>query len=186
MYLLSALRQCHYYLRKYIQEGDLVVDATAGNGHDTLLLAKLVGPQGKVLSIDIQEEALKRSRELLSKEGYLNIVELIKGNHAQLDKLVQEEVQAVVFNLGYLPKGDHSIVTQPPETIEAIKKALDLIKSKGILAIVSYHGHETGKEEKKLLEEYLRTIEQNYATVLKYEFINQINYPPLLYLVEKI
>lgn len=38
----------------YVHEGDTVVDATAGNGGDTLWLARAVGPGGCVYAFDTE------------------------------------------------------------------------------------------------------------------------------------
>lgn len=43
-----------------VSPGDTVVDATCGNGHDTLALARLVGPHGCVIALDIQVSAVLR------------------------------------------------------------------------------------------------------------------------------
>ncbi len=184
MYLLSSLQQSHYYLAKALQPGHLAVDATAGNGHDTIFLARLVAPHGKVYSIDIQEKALARTRKLLAQEGCQHLVKTIRGNHADLAQLVEEKVQAVVFNLGYLPGGNHSITTKPAYTIAAVQGALQIVNPGGLILIVAYHGHEDGKTEVKELSKFLMGINQKKVTVAKYEFINQINYPPILFALE--
>ena len=60
MFLNTKLTEMiHEILRPIIKPGDLVVDATLGNGFDTLFLAKAVGPQGKVIGFYIQECAIE-------------------------------------------------------------------------------------------------------------------------------
>ena len=34
---------CHHFMENHVKEGDLCIDATAGNGNDTLFLCELVG-----------------------------------------------------------------------------------------------------------------------------------------------
>ena len=64
----NALKLAHEYLRENVREGDTVVDATAGKGRDTLLLASLVGEKGKVFSIDIQQTAIDGAKTLISEK----------------------------------------------------------------------------------------------------------------------
>ena len=52
-----------YVTLDYIREGDLVIDATCGNGNDTLLLSAAVGESGDVLAVDIQEEAVEKTKK---------------------------------------------------------------------------------------------------------------------------
>lgn len=55
--------------RKYVGKGDVVVDATCGNGHDTLALLQMVADQeskrGRVYALDIQDSALASTSTLL-------------------------------------------------------------------------------------------------------------------------
>jgi predicted methyltransferase len=140
---------------QYISEGDIVIDATAGNGRDTLALAKLAGSSGKVYAFDIQESAIKKTRTLLEKEGLLKRCELIQGSHLRIKELIPEsakgKIAAVVFNLGYLPGGGKEVVTQAETTLPAVVKALDLIRPGGIIAVTMYSGHPKGAEEKTAL-----------------------------------
>ena len=55
---LSLVQQAHATLAAIISEGDITIDATVGNGHDTLFLARHVGASGTVYGFDIQEAAL--------------------------------------------------------------------------------------------------------------------------------
>ena len=172
------------YLENIIQEGDVVVDATMGNGYDTVYLAKKVGENGKVYAFDVQEEALKSTTKKVNKEE-LNNVELILDGHQNMDKYVKEEVSCIVFNLGYLPRAKHQIITKADTTLEAIKKGLELLKPNGVMSIAIYSGHEGGMEEKNEVYKYTETLDQNYFNVLCTKFIYQINNPPELLLIEK-
>ena len=172
------------YLENIIQEGDVVVDATMGNGYDTVYLAKKVGENGKVYAFDVQEEALKSTTKKVNKEE-LNNVELILDGHQNMDKYVKEEVSCIVFNLGYLPRAKHQIITKADTTLEAIKKGLELLKPNGVMSIAIYSGHEGGMEEKNSVYEFVKNLDQNEFNVLESGFINQINNPPQLVLIEK-
>ena len=173
------------FLEKVIQKGDVVIDATMGNGYDTVYLGNLVGDSGKVYAFDVQEEAIKSTIKKVERDDMTSRVELILDGHENLDTYVKEEVACVVFNLGYLPRAKHIIITKPDTTLEAIKKSLKLLKPNGIISIAAYIGHEGGLEEKNYICEYLNSLDQSEFNVLHMQFTNQINNPPQLILVEK-
>ena len=173
------------FLDKIVQKGDVVIDATMGNGYDTIYLGNLVGENGKVYAFDVQEEAIKSTKKKVERENMTDRVELILDGHQNLDKYVKEEVSCVVFNLGYLPRAKHVVITKPDTTLEAIKKSLKLLKPNGIISIAAYIGHEGGLEEKNYICEYLDNLNQNEFNVLHMQFTNQINNPPQLILIEK-
>ena len=173
------------FLDKIVQKGDIVIDATMGNGYDTIYLGNLVGENGKVYAFDVQEEAIKSTKKKVERDNMTDRVELILDGHQNLDKYVKEEVSCVVFNLGYLPRAKHVVITKPDTTLEAIKKSLKLLKPNGIISIAAYIGHEGGLEEKNYICEYLDNLNQNEFNVLHMQFTNQINNPPQLILIEK-
>ena len=169
-------------LEEAVSPGDCVIDGTAGNGHDTLFLAELTGPSGKVFAFDIQQEAIKATSEKV--RGYQH-VELVHDSHAKIQEYVKESVSAAVFNLGYLPKGDHSIITKAQSTLTALQQCLDLLQANGVLLVVVYSGHEGGSEERDAVMEFVSALPQKSFGVLKYEFVNQKHSPPFLLAVEK-
>jgi tRNA A58 N-methylase Trm61 len=168
-----------------IKRGSNVLDCTVGNGNDTFLLAKLVGTTGKVYGFDIQSQAIDNTCKLLGDSGLRDIVTLIKDSHEFIDKYIDEKLSFIIYNLGYLPKGDKSIKTNSVSTIRSVEKALKLLDNNGLLVLTVYTGHEGGMEEKDVLEEFFTKLNQKEFNVLKYDFINQVNNPPLLYCVEK-
>ena len=173
------------FLEKVVNKGDVVIDATMGNGYDTVYLGNLVGEDGKVYAFDVQEEAIKSTRKKVERDNMTDRVELILDGHENLDKYVDEEVACVVFNLGYLPRAKHVVITKPDTTLQAIKKSLDLLKPNGVISIAAYIGHEGGMEEKDYICEYLNNLDQKEYNVLHMQFTNQINNPPQLILIEK-
>jgi predicted methyltransferase len=183
-HLKKALLQAHDYVRMLVGEGDRVIDATMGNGNDTLFLAGLVGPQGRVFAFDIQEQALNRTRERLEKAGVLDRCQLILDGHEHMDRYLEGPVKLVIYNLGYLPNGDHSIGTRAPTTIAAIEKSLSLISPDGMVIVVIYHGGDSGFEERDALLDYFNQMDCRRYTVMKTEFVNQINCPPILICIE--
>ncbi len=141
----------HHFLAEHVKPGDVVLDATAGNGHDTAWLAERVGQQGRVWAIDIQPLALERTSSRLEELGLRGRVELLLGNHAGLDRLLPEnlsgELAAAVFNLGYLPGTDHRCVTQPDSTIIALEQTLRWLRPGGAISLLVYRGHPEGPAE---------------------------------------
>ena len=182
MTLQRVLPYTKQLLEQAISPGDCVVDGTAGNGHDTLFLAKLTGVSGKVFAFDIQAEAIKATGERVQEFQH---VELVHDSHAKINEYVKEPISAAVFNLGYLPKGDHSIITKAQSTLAALEQCLELLTVNGLLLIVVYSGHEGGSEERDAVMEFISALPQKSFDVLKYEFINQQHSPPFLLAVEK-
>lgn len=172
-----------------VSNGDIVVDATVGNGHDTALLANLVGENGHVYGFDIQDVAINNTKVKLEQENLLPQVTLVQKSHDQLKNIIPShyhgQVTAAIFNLGYLPGGDKNIVTKPDSTIDAIEQLLELMKPEGIIVLVIYHGHEEGAYERDELLKYVSNIDQKVAHVLNYRFINQVNNPPFIIAIEK-
>ncbi|MDY5846598.1 MAG: class I SAM-dependent methyltransferase [Bariatricus sp.] len=170
---------CHHFLKEYIQENDCCVDATAGNGNDTEFLCQMVGEGGKVYAFDVQEEALKNTRERLQREGLEKRTVLIHDGHEKLLDYVKEEIAAVVFNFGYLPGGDHRISTKAETSIRAVEQGLSLLKKGGVMSLCIYSGGDTGYEEKHALLSYLQGLDSKKWLVLVHSFYNRKNDPPL-------
>lgn len=165
-----------------INPGDTVVDATCGNGHDTLFLSGLV-PDGKVYSFDIQPEAIESAQQ---KTKDATNIEYILDSHANIDSYIKDPIKVAMFNLGYLPQGDKSITTLPTSTIEAIDKLHKQLEVGGRIIIVVYHGHPEGRNEKDALLSHLQQYDQKHSQVLQYQFINQANHAPFLIVIEKL
>lgn len=173
-------------LEKLIKEGDTVVDATAGNGNDTAFLAGLVGETGRVYAFDIQQKAIEKTSERLQTMGLFERVSVIHDGHQNMDLYVKEAVRTVVFNLGYLPRGDHNIHTEGDTTVEAINKAMELIVPNGLVILVVYYGGDSGFDEKEHVLDYIKTIDSTRFAVMQTEFVNQPNCPPILVCIEKL
>ncbi len=62
---INTLKCIQQAWRQALQPGDHCIDATAGRGHDTIALARLVGTTGTVTAFDIQPEALASTEALL-------------------------------------------------------------------------------------------------------------------------
>ena len=186
MKLQRVLQYAQHLLKDSVEEGDTVVDATAGNGHDTLFLAQLVGDNGQVYAFDVQKSAVDATLHRLLDNGLEHRALVLHTGHEEIAKHVQKPVAAAIFNLGYLPGSDHDIITKPNTTIQAIQALLDLLKVGGIIVLVIYHGHEGGKEERDAVIDYVSKLPQKFVHVLRYEFLNQQNDPPFIIALEKV
>ena len=193
MAILRILDFTKKLLQEHIEPGDWVVDATVGNGHDTIFLAEQVGPTGHVFGFDIQKQAIENTQLQLTTLKYLERVTLFHSGHenmlSQLEQIQHEtnhserymqQISAVTFNLGYLPGGDHQIKTQSPTSLAALEQALNLIKVGGIVTLVIYRGHDGGADEAKQIERFCSSLPQKQFDVLRYELTNQKNTPPYL------
>jgi tRNA G37 N-methylase Trm5 len=189
MKLEGVLPFARTLLRSFCKEGDIVIDATCGNGNDTLFLSKQVGEEGKVYAFDIQTQAIEKSKQRLTDNLADHNVTFFHASHDEmmnlLPKTVTGQVSAAIFNLGYLPGSDKSITTKGSSTIDAIKQLLHILKPEGIIILVIYYGHEEGKREKDQVLDYVKNLNQNEVHVLQYEFINQKNDPPFVVAIEK-
>ncbi|MTV83059.1 class I SAM-dependent methyltransferase [Secundilactobacillus folii] len=187
MNLQSALRYSHTLLNNVIANGDTVVDATMGNGNDTLFLAICVGPTGHVLAFDVQQQALKATQTQLVLTGLAKRVQLIHDGHENIERYLkpETEIAAAIFNLGYLPGSDKQVITHGPTTIIALKACLKHLRKGGIVALVVYYGHPGGEAEKDAVLDAVKALDQHQFQVLQYGFINQIHQPPFLLAVQK-
>ncbi|AEP01602.1 class I SAM-dependent methyltransferase [Weizmannia coagulans] len=189
MNMLPVLSFAHLLLEKAVKSGGFAIDATAGNGHDTVFLAKRVGEGGKVFAFDIQPEAVRRTKERLEKEGLVTRAELFCTGHEHASECIPAalhgKISGAVFNLGYLPDSDKTVITRPESTIAALEQIFSMLETGGIIAVVVYHGHEGGAYERDRLLDYVKQLDQKKAHVLRYEFLNQANHPPFLIAIEK-
>lgn len=167
-----------FKLRFNYDKNNIFIDATAGNGEDTKFLATL----GYVYSFDIQEEAIKATRNKVSSSN----VKIIKDSHVNIDKYVSQGVNGAVFNLGYLPGGDKTITTIAENTLIALKKILVLLKRGGLVMIVLYPGHEEGLKEELEILKYIESLNQKEFTGVNLKYINRINNSPYPILIERL
>lgn len=178
-------------LRQTLHPGDTAVDATAGNGHDTLSMAELVGNMGKVIAIDLQADAIEATKARLRTAGQIDQCKLIRGDHATvLERLAIERassVAAITFNLGYLPGGDKRITTSPDTTHRALEASKALLWKGGLLLVTAYRGHAGGMEEAREVEAWMRTLPDTAWQVAAREpqIHNPERIPPVLWIARK-
>lgn len=181
----SPVAFSHLLLTEHIGAGALVVDATAGNGFDTLFLAELIGETGQVIAFDRQKVAIETTKARLEKCRLLNRVKLIHDDHQKIRDYISKPIDGILFNLGYLPGGDQGIITTGPSTLKAVTAGLQLLKSGGLMVIVAYAGHPGGKEEVTTLLGFLQGLDGKLFNVLHYHFLNQPKTPPQVLAVKK-
>jgi hypothetical protein len=172
-------------LRQFIHCGDTAVDATCGNGNDTLLLAELVGAYGTVWAFDIQSRAIDQTTGKLSQAGCLERVKLIRSGHENMAQIVTGKVNGVVFNLGYLPGADKSVITRSETTLPALEQSLGMLATGGILAVTLYPGHDGGKSEQRDVDAWLSSCDQRIYQVWRMAQMNTAPSAPYLILIQK-
>ena len=165
--------------------GARAVDATMGNGRDTRWLCEQVGPKGRVYAFDVQSEAVARTRALLESEGMLDRATLFCEGHQRMGEFVNEPVDGVMFNLGWLPGAEHAVTTLARTTLPAAEAALSLLKPGGLLTICVYPGHDEGARELKALTEWASALDPASFDALLKCYMNQPNRPPQLIAVRK-
>ena len=173
--------------KAHLHEGSAALDATAGNGRDTLFLAQHVGPEGTVYSIDIQDCALKATSRLLESKGLHARVKMRQGDHSCMDKVfphLQDGcLDLVCFNLGYLPNGDHTITTDAETTVKALAKGLEKTSPRGALSVISYRGHPGALDEHEAVSGFISELPGNWRCV-RHEETGSDNRPgPVWWLV---
>ena len=173
------------WIQQVLREGDVAIDATVGNGHDTLFLAGCVGATGRVIGFDIQQAAIESARNHLRENGAMvSNVDFQCMSHAKMTDVVTTLVRAVMFNLGYLPGADHSLITRVEETIPALQAASSLLAAGGLITVVCYPGHPGGEEEMRAVIDWASHLDSGWQ-VAKYEKLGTLKLAPVLLGIHK-
>ncbi len=183
MAMVDLLDMHKYFILQHLGEGDIAVDYTMGNGHDTEFLSKTVGPTGHVYAFDIQEAAVESTRKNLAAANCPENYTLIHKSHHLVKDFVNEKVKAGMFNLGYLPGSDKSITTMRDTTLAAIDAAIDLMDKDAIILIAVYPGHAEGDIEGRLVGERLALLDRKKYTVACFKMVNSPT-SPFFYIIE--
>ncbi len=181
----------HTYWKCHLKPGDLAIDATCGNGHDTYQLAKLllVHPESLLIGFDIQSAALEKTEKLLKQsvpEEHLARVLFQRRCHSEIDQIPLPYSPAlIVYNLGYLPGADKKLTTQTTSTLASIHKASLLIGQTGALSITCYPGHAEGRLEEEALLLWAQELPSSQWNVCHHRWLNRANAPSLFW-IQKI
>ncbi|GFR34306.1 tRNA (mnm(5)s(2)U34)-methyltransferase [Thermobrachium celere] len=180
--VLKATTLAHDIVKKVVVDGDCVVDATLGNGNDTIFLNSLT-PNGIVYSFEVQKHAVDKFRSLIEEKKLKNI-EVIHDGHENMDKYIKTKVKAIMFNLGYLPGSDKTVTTKSDTTLKAVEKGLNILSPGGIMTIAAYIGHDEGEKEAEEVVKYVSQLDSKCYSIMKINFINRKN-APFLIVIEK-
>lgn len=186
MQILNASEISRRILLPKLAVAGCIVDATAGNGHDTLFLARYSPKNAQIYAFDVQEKALSQTRRLLAEHALQEKVSLILAGHEALEEFVKETIHIAVFNLGYLPGANHAVTTRTDTTLQAVKAVLEKLAAGGILSIMLYPGHEEGAKEQKFLTTYFTGLSKRQFTSICCTMTNHAVTAPQLYLIEKV
>lgn len=184
--VFNILNVTRYLLINKVKAASNIVDATAGNGRDTLFLAQNSPADATVWAFDIQEAALQKTKQLLIDHQLISKVQLILDSHAHISRHISGSVDLAMFNLGYLPGASHQITTNYLSTIEAVRQILDILSVGGVISLVAYPGHAEGCQENIALQRFFLELPANIFTVNQWQIINHVSSPPVFYLIEKV
>lgn len=186
MQTFSAVKLAQQLLINKLNTAQCVVDATAGNGKDTLFLAKYSCDNVIIWAFDIQQVAILKTKQLLDIHNLTNKVNLVVDSHINITSYINMQIDVAMFNLGYLPNSEHSIATEYHSTIVALQQVLSLLSVGGVVSLVAYPGHEQGYYEQQAVQEFLGSLPAKLFTVGCWSMINHVNNSPILYIVEKV
>lgn len=176
----------HLCLETRLSNGHWVLDATAGNGYDTLKAAQLIQPNGRVITIDIQADAIRATEEKLTQAKLNTCCEFCIGNHSERFEQLNQTFDSILFNLGYLPGSDKTIITTPKDTLSALNQSPKLLKESGILFVTAYRQHTGGADEAEQVEQWMLEQKRQGWCVEKIEPKHQSHYPsPILWVASK-
>ncbi len=186
----SLLQQAHRILENHLHNGDIAIDATAGNGHDSLFLARQIAPAGLLYCFDIQSTAINATHNRLFAADLRHVALLIQHSHAQMAEHIAPEhhgkIKAIMFNLGYLPHGDKTIITQPDSTLLALNVAAELLAPAGILTILAYPGHPGGENEAIRVANWCYQLNSENFGVKTINSAEHKDSAPRLFIVQKL
>jgi hypothetical protein len=187
----SHLDLAHRYWREVLSPGDIAIDATCGNGHDTLVISQLALTEGSgaLWALDIQSEALTNSRSLLERnlpEKLLKRVFFKQACHSLLPaELAESSVKLIVYNLGYRPGGDKAVTTQTETTLKSLQSAEKLLSEGGVISITCYPGHSEGAREESILVSYAAQLPPSLWSCCHHRWLNRRSAPSLLLIQKK-
>lgn len=177
-YVGDISKLTHYIIKDFCLNKGLAVDATLGNGHDTIFLSTTFE---RVISMDIQSQAIDRYKETYNSSN----VNLVCDSHANIDKYVSGGLDCVMYNLGYWPGGDKNITTLAHSSLESLQKSLQLLNPGGIISIALYVGHDEGLKEENFIMKFVEGLPKDTYGVMLHKYINRSEVSPRLIIIEK-
>ncbi|MDO9139497.1 MAG: class I SAM-dependent methyltransferase [Methylobacter sp.] len=166
---ISLVNAAHNLIRERLQPGDNAIDATVGNGHDTLFLAGCIAPSGHVYGFDIQQAAIDATREKFGQTPLSASLTLFHASHADMAQKIPPplhgKINAVMFNLGYLPGSDKSVITRTDSTLGALTAASRILAVNGLITLLAYPGHPGGDTETEQVTKWCEQLDSRQFAV---------------------
>lgn len=185
MGLMQGVEFSHWLFNNYLDNNRILVDATCGNGNDTIFLAEKVSSQGKIYVFDIQKEAVDITKEKIKNIEHEFDINFIVDGHENIDKYIEQKIDGIIYNLGYLPGSEKEIKTEKHTTIKSLNKAIEMLAEGGLIVLVVYSEHEGGEAEKKAVLDFASNLDYKAYNVLHYHYINQKKNPPEVIAIKK-
>ena len=187
---ISLVNVAHNLIRGVLHPGAIVIDATVGNGHDTLFLAEQIGSSGRIYGFDIQQAAIDSTRAKFQQTHTPECLTLIHASHAAMDEEVPTQyhgkINAIMFNLGYLPGGDKSVITQTDSTLTALSIASRILSPNGIITLLAYPGHQGGDQETDQVKNWCEQLNPNQINVTTIYSTEHKDSAPRLFVICKL
>ncbi|MGR9043924.1 MAG: class I SAM-dependent methyltransferase [Gammaproteobacteria bacterium] len=190
MQRISLVKEAHARVQRHLQPGEIALDATVGNGHDTLFLADRVGASGHVYGFDIQAAALASARLKLERQELHTRVTLSCDSHARIAEVIPAHhcghIKVIMFNLGYLPGSDKTVITRTESTLAALNAAIKILAPNGMITLLTYPGHAGGDEETGAVHSWSLKLNDRQFSVAVIHGVEQKDTSPRLIVIEKI
>lgn len=187
---ISLTAQAHSIAQQYLTLGDIAIDATVGNGYDTVFLVKQVGNRGKVFGFDIQQQAIESTRSRLKSENNTNNLQLFHSSHHKIEQIIpiafHGRIKVIMFNLGYLPGSDKSIITQTVSTINALEQSIKLMAKLGVITITVYPGHTGGDMEALAIMQWSEVLVNGGKYSVETIYSSDKESAPRLYIIKRM
>lgn len=186
---ISLTDQAHLIIQEHLKLSDNAIDATVGNGHDTIFLANQVGNHGHVFGFDIQQEAITSSLNKIKTHNTHNNTQLFHASHSEMKQYLPKEyhgkITTIMFNLGYLPGSDKSVITQADSTLLALNISIELLAPSGIITIAAYPGHSGGKQETDQIQHWCKQLSAEQYSIQQINSSDKIT-APKLFIIQSI
>ncbi|EGW19899.1 tRNA (mnm(5)s(2)U34)-methyltransferase [Methylobacter tundripaludum] len=187
---ISLVNAAHDLIRDILRPGDIAIDATVGNGHDTVFLAEQVGPSGHVYGFDIQQAAIDSTLEKFRQAPSPEYLTLIHASHADMDEKIPAyhhgKVRVIMFNLGYLPGGDKTVITLTDSTLTALTVAARILAVEGIITLLAYPGHQGGDLETGQVKNWCEQLDTEQFEVSTIYSTEHKDSAPRLFVIRKL
>ncbi len=179
-WMSNSLQLNKALLKAVLSQAKTIVDATCGNGNDTFFLAQNMASDAHIYAFDIQEVAIENTKELTRE--YSDRITYICDSHQNFAQYIADKIDIVVFNLGYLPKGNHALTTTAEVTLPTLKSFLEHLQVQGHISLAVYSGHPAGLEEENELYAYAKKLDKRRFTVGWYKLVNHPQAPSLCWI----